>query len=429
MPRKKHKLGSGNIAAEAAYDPFPKKGLVKQHEQFIRDNVHYFCRQNPGLKRERVLFRAVEIALAAEKAFKPELGSFATYLIWRLRELKRLHNEADKGVPIEYASGELERDQAEERGEDVELDFSGGGNGPQLTFDLQWCLATVFQTFIDESEIRTYWSMHNGNVERCTNYSRPHEIPILEFLAGKTPRPWARHRVAAGVQLGGADNALAIHKRISADLPEVVRQQPIGEILKGWLKAVVDHLIRRQREADDEAQKRLVGDYSPTFLEAERNAVDVRFPGAKRPPKYLPKHMPLASLDEPLGKDEYEGDGGKRTLHDVVSLDSKSELVMGDTLDKQVGTLKWALQEVRPTLPTSELPVADRMMDILEGRRSYSQADLAADMRRSPGYVSKLWHSVAGKVANKIGDRKLFSGNRKLSGFPLQYITEGGRPF
>jgi hypothetical protein len=79
---------------------------------------------------------------------------------------------------------------------------------------------------------------------------------------------------------------------------------------------------------------------------------------------------------------------------------------MGDTLDKQVHALKWALREVRPSLPKSELPVADRMMDILEGRRSYSQADLAEEMRRSPGYVSKLWHSVAGRVANKIGDRK-----------------------
>ena len=352
--------------------------------------------------------RAVEIALAAERAFKPELGSFATYLIWRLKELKRLHDDADKRVPIHYSKEELEQDRAEERGEDVELDFSGGGNGPRLTFDLQWCLATIFETFIDESEIRTYWSRQDGKVEKCTNYGRPHEIPILGFLAGKTPRPWARHRLAAGVQLGGADNAPAIHKRISADIPEVVRQQPIGEILKGWLGAVFDHLIRRQREADDEAEKRLIGDYSPTFLEAEPNAADIRFPGARRPPKYLPKYIPLASLDELIDRDDSDGEAtdGKRTLHDVVGASTGSDSLMGDTLDKQVDTLKWALEEVRPSLPTSELPVADRMMDILEGRRSYSQADLAADMRRSPGYVSKLWDRVAGKVANKIAGQK-----------------------
>jgi len=54
MPRKKFKLGGGNIQAEKAYDPFPKDGLVKQYEQFIRDNVYYFCRNNPGLNRQQV---------------------------------------------------------------------------------------------------------------------------------------------------------------------------------------------------------------------------------------------------------------------------------------------------------------------------------------------------------------------------------------
>jgi hypothetical protein len=326
----------GNIKAEQIYDPFPKSGLVKQYQPFILRGVTKFCRQYPGLSRQEVLFRAVELSLAAEKAFKPELGyDFSTLLRHRLKELHRLHDEEERGnsSPVHYAKGELEQDRAEERGEEVELDFSGGGNATRLTFDLQWCLATVFQTFIDESEIRTYKRLVAGVIEECTNYSRPHAIPILEFAAGETPRPWARHRLAAGVQLGGNDNAAATHARISANLPELLRQQPVGEILKGWAKAFIDHLIRRQREADDEAEKRLAGDYSPTFLEADRNAVDLRFPGARRPPKYLKKRVPLASLDAPMDKTGEDG-SAPRSLHEVVGDSNDPDL------EKQVDTLR-----------------------------------------------------------------------------------------
>ena len=33
------KRGGGNIQDDPAYDPFPKSGLVKQYEQFIRDEA------------------------------------------------------------------------------------------------------------------------------------------------------------------------------------------------------------------------------------------------------------------------------------------------------------------------------------------------------------------------------------------------------
>ena len=63
--RRKHR---GNIVAESRYDPFPKSGLVKQYEPFIRKQVGQFCKQYPRLNRPEVLCRAVELALAAEKA-------------------------------------------------------------------------------------------------------------------------------------------------------------------------------------------------------------------------------------------------------------------------------------------------------------------------------------------------------------------------
>src|SRR5215471_15310486 len=95
--RPKRKRKPGNIAAVKVYDPFPRSGLVKQFEQRIRNEVGKYCKQYPDLSRQRLLFRAVEIALAAEKAFKPGLGSFATYVTWRLKELHRLHDEDEKG--------------------------------------------------------------------------------------------------------------------------------------------------------------------------------------------------------------------------------------------------------------------------------------------------------------------------------------------
>jgi len=53
-----------------------------------------FLRQYPRLDRQDVMFRAVELAHAAERTFKPELGfSFATHVSYRLRELHRLHEQ------------------------------------------------------------------------------------------------------------------------------------------------------------------------------------------------------------------------------------------------------------------------------------------------------------------------------------------------
>lgn len=416
----------GNIEAQQIYDPFPPSGLVKQYKPFILKELTKYCRQYPGLSRQELLFRAVELGLAAEKAFKPELGyDFSTLLRHRLKELHRLHDEQERGnsSPVHYAKGELEQDRAEELGEEVELDFSGGGNATRLTFDQQWWLPRLCSNIVnyidslrpfavDELEIKTFktcefkahpWlgrdkprNLARDEKPRCetderTNYTQSYADNLIPTLA-------SRHRVAAGVQLRGSDNAPAVQQRISADLPEVVRQQPVGEILKGWIRAVFDHLIRRQREADDEAQKRLAGDYSPTFLEADRNAVDLRFPGARRPPRYLKKREPFAWLDAPM--DESGEDGtAPRSLHEIVGDSSDPNF------EKQVDTMRQAVKEVRPSLPDNEVPIADRMLDILDGHRSYSQGELAAEIGLSEGQVSKLWHRVAGKVAEKIRGR------------------------
>jgi hypothetical protein len=65
----------GNIQDARPYDPFPKTGLVKQYEPFIRNYVQNFCNGYPGLDREYVLFEAVKIAVQAEKAFKADIAT------------------------------------------------------------------------------------------------------------------------------------------------------------------------------------------------------------------------------------------------------------------------------------------------------------------------------------------------------------------
>jgi hypothetical protein len=131
-----------NIKDDPAYDSFPKSGPVKQYEQFIRDYVRDFCRRYPHLNPQDVLFRAVELAIAAERTFKPELGfSFATHVGHRLKELHRLHEKQERaeGVPIYRTEEDLAHEKAEEEGEPTDpVNFAGGGNGVRLLFDLQW---------------------------------------------------------------------------------------------------------------------------------------------------------------------------------------------------------------------------------------------------------------------------------------------------
>ena len=88
--KRKSKDRPGNIKAETAYDPFPKSGLVKQYEPFIRKHVGEFCKRYPGLQRDGVLLEAIRIACNTEKRFKPELGhDFSTPLRHALKGLNR----------------------------------------------------------------------------------------------------------------------------------------------------------------------------------------------------------------------------------------------------------------------------------------------------------------------------------------------------
>ena len=268
-----------------------------------------FCRRYPHLNPQDVLFRAVELARAAERTFKSELGaSFKTHLQHRLKELHRLHDQKERaeGVLIYRTKEDLAHEKAEEEGEPIDpVNFAGGGNGVRLLFDLQW------------------WEA------------------LLSDLISRVLHPTTekRHRLKLGTQLRQSDNAMEAHKRISADLPQVVKQQPPDPELMGWIRAVVDHDIRRQREADAEAEKRLGGDHSPTFLEATRNAVDVKFYKGRKPPRFLPKWMPMARLDDMWSHNQEED-----SLHDSIASPDASS-----TYEKELQAALEVVKAIRPT--------------------------------------------------------------------------------
>jgi hypothetical protein len=67
---RKLKRGRGNIKPELAYDPFPKAGLVKQYEPFIRKHVGEFCRRYPGLLRDDVLSEAIRNSVQSREALQ-----------------------------------------------------------------------------------------------------------------------------------------------------------------------------------------------------------------------------------------------------------------------------------------------------------------------------------------------------------------------
>jgi hypothetical protein len=69
MKCKKYKPFEGNIKAEAAYDPFPKTGLVKQFGPYIRKVVGEFANAYPRVRR-RAQVAVVKGALTASPPSK-----------------------------------------------------------------------------------------------------------------------------------------------------------------------------------------------------------------------------------------------------------------------------------------------------------------------------------------------------------------------
>jgi hypothetical protein len=123
----------GNIESSGGPDPFPRTGLVKQYEPFIRSYVGEFCRDHPGAIYEHVLVDAARIAVEFEPKFKPELGhDFSTPLRTWFKRLHRLWEAERHQIKIP------EIEEVKEKAEPIPAIDYRGGNGTRITIDRQW---------------------------------------------------------------------------------------------------------------------------------------------------------------------------------------------------------------------------------------------------------------------------------------------------
>jgi len=346
--------GPGNIKAETAYDPFPKSGLVKQYEPFIRKHVGEFCKRYPGLQRDGVLLEAIRIACNTEKRFKPEFGhDFSTPLRHALKGLNRYakkETEPDyaRWLPEEKRSNR-EFDEAEKR-EAAPIptpEFLSGANGTRLTFDHQWI---------------------DGD--------------------GK------RHRLSIGLQLNSADLAHAgpVNERTSPDLKALVADNPEpSPVLQGRMRAVIDHQVRRQREADQEAENRQNGDYGAVLLEAEDQKADVKFHKGRRPPRFRPERKAIVSLDDAYTHD----DEWVSKLSETIAEGSRDE-----SRDERV--LIAAGNAERPFLSKHQAAALDWMFGRMNETDTRSLVQFADDQGISKGYASKLQDQVIRKLQRRV---------------------------
>ena len=357
--KKKRKQRRDNIEAKSYYDPFPKSGLVKQYEPFIRKHVGEFCKYHPGLDRNGVLFEAVQIAIQAEKRFKPELGyDFSTFLRNYLKGLGRYtEKEASFNYvpwsPEERRSNEL-FDEAEKR-EAAPIpapDFLSSFNGARVFFDHQW---------IDKD--------------------------------GK------RHRVGAGFQLIGADPAHSrgVTERASPDLKTLLGIEPqLSSTLIGRMRAVIDHNERRLREADQEAENCQNGDYGPVFFDAADQKADVKFYKGRRPPQFRQERKLMARLDDAYSHD----DGWVSKLSDTVASGGSISEVKNQQPPDEHMIVEAATAE-RPFLSKHEMAMLDWLLGLLYGADRRSLVQFAADQDVSRGYAPELKERVIKKIEKR----------------------------
>jgi hypothetical protein len=221
----------GNVEAGSYYDPFPKSGLVKQYEPFIRKEVGEFCKRWQTLSRDDVLSWAVEIAIGAEARFKPELGyDFSMFLRNHLKGLSRF---AERETALHYVPLSAEEKRAIEEAEEREAaenrtpegKFLGGANGARVTLDVQ--------------------SMEGESADK-------------------------RRRTVLRVQLAStmADHILPLWERASPDVKFIAERISDPAIRCAYLRALLDHQERRQDEINQEAENEQRGQFGSIFLEA-----------------------------------------------------------------------------------------------------------------------------------------------------------------
>ena len=92
-----------NMQDPGDHDPFPKSGLVKRYEPFIRSEVSKFCKRYPNVRRRTCLLRPFALC-RGRTAVQAELGNnCSTPLRHWLKELQRFAKSQEQRIPIYHA--------------------------------------------------------------------------------------------------------------------------------------------------------------------------------------------------------------------------------------------------------------------------------------------------------------------------------------
>jgi hypothetical protein len=386
-----------NIKPDRTFDPFPRHPcLVNKYRDRIGNEVASFQRRYPNVPREAILIEAVRLAMRAEHLFKPGRGvSFATYVTYRLKELHRFCEKWDGHEQIriyEDPAFKAWQDDQERGGTPREIDF-GGSNAPQrLRFDWQWAIYEALNDLVNYFTHRP-----PGGNRRPNKNILPSRGALRPGIVEPPPPPpldtvWRRIKKRCRVVFGLSthSNARALADRIN-ELRGILPDQEPSERFGGVLAAAVDHLERRQREADNEAEKRAAGDHSPTFLEAER-LTDVQWNvRAKQPPRFAPKYVPTCSLQDAWSVPGDEN-GERIDLSERIASP-------GPSPEPSIVEAITRIEAAKPFLSPRENTAANEAIAVLRGGK-FSINTLAAKLGVTKGAASKIWQRMT-KIVSK----------------------------
>lgn len=350
FPKKPASRRGGNIKAEPAYDPFPKSGLVKQYEPFIRKWVGEYCKSFPQQRYDDVLIQVVGLAALAAQRFSPTLGyDFSTLLRHYFKKVYA------KPPGMKGWSHTAPRDWSW-AGEDPERSpqpiFPPGANGTRVAFD--------------------HWNLDGGADKR-----RGAIVAIR--LAGNS-ESYARgfsKRASAALTVLGSDGKL------------------------GHLKGAFAHLERRQREEEAEIEDQAQGVYDPTFLEARPVALHREHYEAK-----TPRHsslFPKPPQDGPwkwtetwqnhLGTILY----AKPSKHKI-----RSRGLSGEEIDAGECRFDLARTALQPLLSPDEHAVLAWIGDQMFGEGGVSAEQLAGQIGRTKRTIYKIRERLILKLKNEL---------------------------
>jgi hypothetical protein len=347
-----------NIKDGPAYDPFPRSGLVKQYEPLIRDTVAKFCKRYPRVNRDDALAEAVLLAHKAADKFDPSRGiKFGTPLILYLRALPKMFEEE---TGWSHSDPTLEIGKPDPSPAAI---YPAGANGTRLLFDL--------------------WEFDGDD----------------------------RKGAVLGIRLNdrSEDYARAVSARISEALKALGYIN--DDVALGRMRAAIDHMERREREAQQEAEDRARGDYSPTFLPVRPVAFNLQ-PYKARTPR---QHARLANIRNSENEHDPRGaweESWRLSLGGILYQKASRGQLKAHMSGAQVESMRWevdrAIAFLRPSLKKNEAAVMGGLVAELNNH-AFPITQLAADL----GVQERGVYKIRERLMRRISERLSAAGEGK----------------